>query len=196
MRLDKLEQAAARHAENGFCRVIGCPECEVRRQERFGGKTLEKVRVEVVEGGVLDFDHAALQREHVLLLAENRRLVVENTGLMESLAASRAQVASLELNLRGYDADCLGMEQIIEGLRAQLAESAESIVEMTQLVIAANDRAQALGAETCGFVAAMLDLAEAPAVSPEMEQFLDVLAGMALAKLHDASHRLAPVQHD
>lgn len=147
MRLDKLEQAAARHASDGFCRVIGCPECEVRRQERFGGKTLDKVKVEVVEGNALD----------IKLEQANRT---------------------------------------IDDLERRLGEADEAKAELTQLVIDANERAQALGAEICGFVAAMVESQQIPPGSEEFEEFVGLLQSLALVKLHDASHRLAPVQHD
>lgn len=147
MKLDKVEQARARHSENGFCRVIGCPECEIRRQERFGGKTLDRVKVEVVEGDRPDMLIAQLE----------------------------AEVAKLKESERHYE---------------------DVVADYQRLTIEANERAQALGTEICGFVAAYVDLAEADTGSAEFQEFASLLITAALAKLHDASHRLAPVQHD
>lgn len=48
MKTDIVEQAAAAHAKDGFCKIINCPECEVRRVERIApGKELRLLKADL-----------------------------------------------------------------------------------------------------------------------------------------------------
>lgn len=114
MRYDIVERAQRAHLVDGFCEIINCPECEVRRRERLApGKELRALKSD------LERQVRLLQEADAINVATIHQLLGEAQGLRDSLAEARQQLAQCQQSREFWMEQAFSLQEqlnsIIEG---------------------------------------------------------------------------------
>lgn len=139
---DASEKQAIRHSVDGFCQVIGCPECEVRRQERFGRKELApgksaavRSEVEVLnglyQGQVADNDQLQARVEQLESALADRLVALEET---QGLAMRYLDlVLTIRKGIRAHVDDQCRANNVLFAAASDQSVSDEQVAYLTAL---------------------------------------------------------------